>query len=269
MSMRVARVREAQPEGAAERIAKRIARAGLCSRRDAERWIEAGRVAVDGTVLTSPAVTVTEGNVVTVDGVALPETQAARLFRYHKPAGLLTAAHDPKGRPTIYDRLPRGLPRLMPVGRLDLTSEGLLLLTNDGGLKRRLELPATGWQRRYRVRVHGQVDAAKLAGLARGITIDGFDYGRIEAEIDRVQGSNVWLKVALREGKNREIRKIMEHFGWPVSRLIRLSFGPFQLGGLPAGGVEEIKGKVLREQLGALLAADAAPPRRGPARRAR
>ena len=166
-----------------------------------------GRVAVDGTVLTSPAVTVTAANVITIDGVALPEAQAARLFRYHKPAGLLTTAHDPKGRPTIYDRLPEGLPRLMPVGRLDFTSEGLLLLTNDGGLKRRLELPATGWLRRYRVRVHGNVEEARLAGLARGIRVDGFDYGPIEAEVDRVQGSNVWLKVALREGKNREIRR--------------------------------------------------------------
>ena len=150
----------------------------------------------------------------------------------------------------------------MPIGRLDFTSEGLLLLTNDGGLKRRLELPATGWQRRYRVRVHGKVDEAKLAGLARGITIDGFDYGPIEAEIDRVQGSNAWIKVALREGKNREIRRIMEHFGWPVTRLIRTSFGPFQLGSLAQDGIEEVTGKVLKEQLGALLGADPKRPRR-------
>jgi 23S rRNA pseudouridine2605 synthase len=213
-------------------------------------------------VLTSPAVTVTAANLITIDGVALPDAQAARLFRYHKPAGLLTTAHDPKGRPTIYDRLPEGLPRLMPIGRLDFTSEGLLLLTNDGGLKRRLELPATGWLRRYRVRVHGKVDETKLAGLARGIRVDGFDYGPIEAEINRVQGSNVWLKVALREGKNREIRRIMDHFGWPVTRLIRLSFGPFQLGGLVEGAVEEVTGKVLKEQLGALLDAGATRPRR-------
>jgi 23S rRNA pseudouridine2605 synthase len=265
---RAARIEERTgADGAAERVAKRIARAGVCSRRDAERWIAEGRVAVDGTVLASPALTVTDANVITIDGAALPKTQAARLFRYHKPAGLLTTAHDPRGRPTMYDRLPHGLPRLMPVGRLDLPSEGLLLLTNDGGLKRRLELPATGWLRRYRVRVHGKVEETKLAGLARGITIDGFDYGPIEAEIDRVQGSNVWLKVALREGKNREIRRIMEHFGWPVSRLIRLSFGPFQLGGLAAGAVEEITGKVLKEQLGALLGAGAARPRRGAAAR--
>jgi 23S rRNA pseudouridine2605 synthase len=262
MTARTARVQETAPEAAGERVAKRIARAGVCSRRDAERWIEAGRIAVDGTVLTSPAVTVTAANVVTVDRVALPQAQAARLFRYHKPAGLLTTSHDPEGRATIYDRLPEGLPRLMPIGRLDLTSEGLLLLTNDGGLKRRLELPATGWQRRYRVRVHGNVEEPRLAKLARGIKIDGFDYGPIEAEIDRVQGSNVWLKVALREGKNREIRKIMDHFGWPVSRLIRLSFGPFQLGSLPQGAVEEVTGKVLREQLGALLGAGTPSSRR-------
>jgi 23S rRNA pseudouridine2605 synthase len=266
MTARTARVQEAGPE-AAERVAKRIARAGVCSRRDAERWIAAGRVAVDGTVLTSPAVTVNEANVITIDGVALPEAQAARLFRYHKPAGLLTTAHDPKGRPTIYDRLPANLPRLMPVGRLDFSSEGLLLLTNDGGLKRRLELPATGWLRRYRVRVHGKVDEAKLAGLARGIRVEGFDYGPIEAAVDRVQGSNVWLKVALREGKNREIRRIMDHFGWPVTRLIRLSFGPFQLGNLAEGAVEEVTGKVLKEQLGALLGTGAAPPRRHTAAR--
>lgn len=244
----------------AERVAKRIARSGLCSRRDAERWIAAGRVAVDGLVLTSPAVTVTPANIVTVDGAPLPAADRARLFRYHKPPGVLTAARDPEGRPTIYDRLPDGLPRLMPVGRLDLTSEGLLLLTNDGGLKRQLELPTTGWLRRYRVRVHGEIDQAALASLARGITLDGFRYGPIEATLERVQGSNAWLKVALREGKNREIRRVLEHFGWPVSRLIRLSFGPFQLGHLRPGEVEEVTGKVLREQLGTSVAR--ASPRR-------
>jgi 23S rRNA pseudouridine2605 synthase len=248
-----------EPAGA-ERVAKRIARSGLCSRRDAERWIAAGRVAVDGAVLTSPALSVTAANIVTVDGEPLPAAERARLFRYHKPAGLLTAARDPEGRPTIYDRLPAGLPRLMPVGRLDLTSEGLLLLTNDGALKRRLELPSTGWLRRYRVRVHGQIDEATLAALAKGITIDGFNYGPIEAALERVQGSNAWLKVALREGKNREIRRVLEHFGWPVSRLIRLSFGPFQLGRLSPGEVEEVTGKVLREQVGVSVAP--APPRR-------
>ena len=240
--------------GAPERVAKRIARSGLCSRRDAERLIAAGRVAVDGEVLTSPALGVTEVNLVTVDGEPLPTPEQPRLFRYHNPTGVLTAARDPGGRPTIYDRLPEGLPRLMPIGRLDMASEGLLLLTNDGALKRRLELPATGWLRRYRVRVHGRIDEAKLRALGDGIEIGGFRYGPIQATLDRVQGSNAWLTVALREGKNREIRRVLEHFGWPVSRLIRLSFGPFQLGGLAAGAVEEVPSKVLREQLGARLA---------------
>jgi 23S rRNA pseudouridine2605 synthase len=243
-----------------ERVAKRIARSGLCSRRDAERWIAAGRVEVDGRVLTSPAVTVSAANLVTVDGEPLPAPERARLFRYHKRAGVLTAARDPEGRPTIYDRLPPGLPRLMPVGRLDFTSEGLLLLTNDGALKRQLELPATGWVRRYRARVHGQVDESALASLKKGITLDGFNYGPIEATLDRVQGSNAWLTIALREGKNREIRRVLEHFGWPVSRLIRVSFGPFHLGRLGPGEVEEVTGKVLREQVGVRLAG--APARR-------
>jgi 23S rRNA pseudouridine2605 synthase len=237
-------------DGAPERVAKRIARSGLCSRRDAERLIAAGRVAVDGEVLSSPAVTVTDANRVTVDGEPLPQAEQARLFRYHKPAGVLTAARDPEGRPTIYDRLPEGLPRLMPIGRLDMGSEGLLLLTNDGELKRRLELPATGWLRRYRVRVHGRIDESRLEGLGNGIEIDGFQYGPIQATLDRVQGSNAWLTVALREGKNREIRRVLEHFGWPVNRLIRLSFGPFQLGGLAPGALEEVPAKVLAEQLG-------------------
>jgi 23S rRNA pseudouridine2605 synthase len=240
--------------GGVERVAKRIARSGLCSRRDADRLIAAGRVAIDGAVLTSPAVTVTPASLVTVDGEPLPSAEPPRLFRYHKPAGLLTAARDPEGRPTIYDRLPPGLPRLMPIGRLDLASEGLLLLTNDGGLKRRLELPSTGWVRRYRVRAHGEVDPAKLAALSNGIMVDGFAYGPIEARLDKVQGSNAWLTVSLREGKNREIRRVLEHFGWPVSRLIRLSFGPFQLGRLRPGDVEEVSGKVLREQVGGEIA---------------
>jgi 23S rRNA pseudouridine2605 synthase len=252
--------KETTPAG--ERIAKRIARAGLCSRRDAERWIADGRVAVDGEVLTSPAFTVTAASRITVDGQPLPDAEAPRLFRLHKPTGVLTAARDPDGRKTIADLIPAELPRLMPVGRLDLNSEGLLLLTNDGGLKRRLELPATGWQRRYRVRVHGAVDEAKLDALKRGITIEGFDYGPIEAVLERTVGSNAWLQVALREGKNREIRKVMEHFGWPVSRLIRVSFGPFQLGNLDKGGIEEIKGKVLKEQLGVLLEGGSETPKR-------
>jgi 23S rRNA pseudouridine2605 synthase len=250
------------PSLPAERIAKRIARSGLCSRRDAERWIEAGRVAVGGTVLTTPATTVTAADLITVDGRPLPDAEPTRLFRFHKPPGVLTAARDPEGRRTLADLLPAELPRLMPIGRLDLNSEGLLLLTNDGGLKRQLELPSTGWLRRYRVRVHGQIDEAQLAGLKKGIRVDGFDYGPIEAVLDRVQGSNAWLTVALREGKNREIRRVMEHFGWQVNRLIRLSYGPFQLGGLTPGALDEVQPKVLREQLGSLLGEAAARPRR-------
>lgn len=238
---------------APERVAKRMARAGLCSRRDAERWIAAGRVAVDGEVLTTPAVTVTEASRIEVDGKPLPQAEAPRLFRFHKPTGYLTAARDPEGRKTIADIMPEGLPRLMPVGRLDMNSEGLLLLTNDGALKRQLELPTTGWQRRYRVRVHGDINEAKLASLIKGITIDGFDYGPIEAHLERKLGKNAWLSVALREGKNREIRKVMEHFGWPVNRLIRVSFGPFHLGNLPKKEVDEIKAKVVKEQIGFVL----------------
>ena len=239
--------------GAPERIAKRMARAGLCSRRDAERWIADGRVKLDGEVLTSPAVTVTAASKIEVDGKPLPAIAPARLFRFHKPTGCLTAASDPEGRKTITDLIPTELPRLIPIGRLDMNSEGLLLLTNDGGLKRQLELPTTGWQRRYRVRVHGDVDEAKLASLVDGITIDGFDYGPIEAVLERKLGKNAWLNVALREGKNREIRKVMEHFGWPVNRLIRVSFGPFHLGNLAKGSVDEIKTKVVKEQVGLVL----------------
>ncbi|MGI9435765.1 MAG: pseudouridine synthase [Geminicoccaceae bacterium] len=244
---------ESDGKPSAERIAKRIARAGLCSRRDAERWIADGRVAVDGETLTSPAVTVTAASKIEVDGKPLPAAEAPRLFRFHKPTGYLTASRDPEGRKTIADIMPAGLPRLMPIGRLDMNSEGLLLLTNDGALKRQLELPATGWQRRYRVRVHGDVNEAKLASLIKGITIDGFDYGPIEAHLERAVGKNAWLSIALREGKNREIRKVMEHFGWPVNRLIRVSFGPFHLGNLAKMAVDEIKTKVVKEQIGLVL----------------
>lgn len=239
--------------GSPERIAKRMARAGLCSRRDAERWINEGRVKVDGEILTTPAVTVTDTSRIEVDNKPLPKAEAPRLFRFHKPTGYLTAARDPEGRKTITELIPQGLPRLMPIGRLDMNSEGLLLLTNDGGLKRQLELPTTGWQRRYRVRVHGDIDEAKLATLAKGITIDGFDYGPIEAHLERTLGKNAWLSVALREGKNREIRKVMEHFGWPVNRLIRVSFGPFHLGNLPKKDVDEVRTKVVKEQIGFVL----------------
>ena len=233
-----------------ERIAKVLARAGLCSRREAERWVAEGRVSVDGAVLTSPAVNIGAANEVRVDGAPLPEPERARLWRYHKPAGLVTTHRDERGRPTVFEALPKGLPRLVSVGRLDLNAEGLLLLTNDGTLARRLELPATGWLRRYRVRVHGQVDPARLAGLDKGITIDGVAYGPIRAALERQQGSNAWVAVALREGKNREVRRVLEHLGYPVTRLIRVSYGPFQLGHLGRGEVDEVPRKVLADQLG-------------------
>ena len=248
---------DAPAAGKGERIAKRMARAGLCSRRDAERWIAAGRVSVDGTVLTSPAFLVTEASRIVVDGKPVGEAETTRLWRYHKPAGLVTTHRDPQGRRTMFESLPASLPRVISVGRLDLNSEGLILLTNDGALARHLELPATGWARRYRVRVHAEVDPARLAPLKDGVTIDGFAYGPIEAALERQQGSNAWLTVALREGKNREIRKVFEGMGWPVSRLIRVAYGPFQLGNLDRGAVEEVPGKALREQLGRFLGEDA------------
>ena len=247
---------KSEPEHAVpQRIAKVLARAGLCSRRDAERWIAEGRVAVDGDVLTSPAVTVTAASRIQVDGKPLPETERARLWRYHKPAGLVTSHRDERGRPTVFAALPAGLPRLVSIGRLDLNSEGLLLLTNDGALARRLELPATGWARRYRVRVHGFVDPARLAGLTRGTTIDGVSYGPIRATLDRQQGSNAWITLSLQEGKNREVRRVLEHLGYAVTRLIRLAYGPFQLGHLARGAIEEVPRKVLAEQLGNTMAA--------------
>jgi 23S rRNA pseudouridine2605 synthase len=237
-------------DAAPQRIAKVLARAGLCSRRDAERWIADGRVAIDGTVLTSPAVNVTDANDIRVDGRPLPEKQRARLWRYHKPSGLVTTHRDEKGRATVFAALPKELPRLISIGRLDLNSEGLLLLTNDGALARRLELPATGWLRRYKVRVHGIVEPARLAALDKGVTIDGIGYGPIRAQLERQQGSNAWIAMALREGKNREVRRVLEHLGYPVTRLIRLSYGPFQLGHLARGALEEVQKKVLDEQLG-------------------
>jgi 23S rRNA pseudouridine2605 synthase len=233
-----------------ERIAKRLARAGVCSRREAERLIEAGRVMVDGLKLTSPAVNVTDENRITVDGKPVAAPEAARLWRYHKPDGLLTTHRDPQGRPTVFERLPPELPRVVSVGRLDFTSEGLLLLTNDGALARKLELPANGWIRRYRARVYGTVDPARLAALSKGVEVDGVAYGPIEAALDRQQGRNAWVTVALREGKNREVRRVLEHLGLRVTRLIRTSYGPFQLGQLARGAVEEVPAKVLREQLG-------------------
>jgi 23S rRNA pseudouridine2605 synthase len=227
-----------------------MARAGLCSRREAERWIAEGRVTVEDEVLNTPAYIVQPGARVTVDGKELEAAQPTRLWRYHKPAGLLCTHSDPQGRATIFERLPATLPRVVSVGRLDLNSEGLLLLTNDGALARRLELPSTGWIRRYRVRVHGRIDEAQLAPLEGGLTLHGVKYGPIRAKLDRQQGANAWLAVSLAEGKNREIRKIMEYLGWPVTRLIRLSFGPFQLGRLAKGEVAAVRPKVLAEQLG-------------------
>jgi 23S rRNA pseudouridine2605 synthase len=205
---------------------------------------------VNGEVLTSPAIAVGPNNDIRVDGKPLPQPERARLWRYHKPVGLVTTHRDEKGRPTVFGALPAGLPRLISIGRLDLNSEGLLLLTNDGALARRLELPATGWVRRYRVRVHGTVDPARLEPLARGIRVDGIAYGPIRAGLDRQQGSNAWITLSLQEGRNREVRRVLEHLGLPVTRLIRLAYGPFQLGHLARGAIEEVPPKVLREQLG-------------------
>ena len=233
-----------------ERIAKRIARAGVCSRRGAERLIADGRVELDGETVTTPATLVTEASKIVVDGVALPAAEPARLWRYHKPPGVICTSRDPEGRPTVFDRLPGDLPRLILIGRLDLTSEGLLLLTNDGALARRLELPATGWIRRYRVRGFGRPEADSLAALKSGVTVDDTDYGPIEAAIDRIQGDNAWLSVSFREGKNREVRRVMEHLGLRVNRLIRTAFGPFRLDNLPSDGIHEASRKMVSEALG-------------------
>lgn len=244
---------EQDREKSGERIAKVIARSGLCSRRDAERWIEDGRVRLNGRVLTSPATNVTADDDIRVDRKPLPQTQGPQLWRYHKPAGLITSHKDPQGRANVFDRLPDHLPRVISVGRLDMSSEGLLLLTNDGALARALELPSTGWLRRYRVRAHGKIDQETLDTLKNGLEVDGVKYGSIEAAMERVQGTNVWLTVALREGKNREVRRVLEHFGLKVNRLIRISYGPFQLGELEPGAVVKVPEKVLADQIGNLL----------------
>jgi 23S rRNA pseudouridine2605 synthase len=239
--------------GGSMRIAKAIAHAGLCSRRDAEAWIAAGRVAVNGKALTTPAHVVSPGDRITVDGKPLPEAQGARLWRYHKRRGLVTSHKDPQGRKTVFDALPPGLPRVVSVGRLDINTEGLLLLTTDGELARHLELPSTGWLRRYRVRAHGKASQEALDALRQGVTLDGIRYGPVDARLDREQGSNLWLTISLREGKNREVKRIAEHLGLTVNRLIRVSFGPFSLGDLPEGAVEEVKRRVLADQLGRTL----------------
>ncbi len=233
-----------------DRIAKVIARAGLASRREAERMIEAGRVSVNGTVIDRAALNVTDSDRVEVDGKALGAAPDPRLWLYHKPAGLVTTTKDEQGRPTIYDDLPEDLPRVMSVGRLDLNSEGLLLLTNDGGLKRKMELPATGWLRRYRVRVKGRPNDDALQPLRDGIEVEGQRFQPMSVTIDRQQGANAWLTVGLREGKNREVRRAMADVGLSVNRLIRVSYGPFQLGQLKPGDVQEIRPRVLRDQLG-------------------
>ena len=233
-----------------ERLAKFMARSGVCSRRQAEEFIRQGRVTVNGDVVDSPAFNVEGDEKILLDGEKLPQKEKVRLWLYHKPVGLVTTHRDEKGRPTVFDNLPEGLPRVISVGRLDLNSEGVLLLTNDGELSRRLELPSNGWIRRYRVRVHGTVDIKKLQALQNGTVVDGVAYGAVRAEIDSRNGSNTWLTVTLAEGKNREIRKVMKSIGLGVSRLIRLSYGPFQLGSLRRGEVREVPAKVLREQLG-------------------
>ena len=253
---------KAAPAG--DRIAKVMARAGLCSRREAEAWVAAGRVTVNGAAISSPALNVTAKDTILVDGKPLPARERTRLFLYHKPRGLVTTHADPEGRPTIFGKLPKDLPRLISVGRLDLSTEGLLLLTNDGGLARVLELPETGWLRRYRVRAHGAVTQLQLDALRKGVTVDGVRYGEIEATLDRHQGANSWLTFAIREGKNREVRNVLEHLGLRVNRLIRVSFGPFQLGELPEGGIEEIRTRHLREQLGERIASAANVDLTGP-----
>ena len=245
-----------------ERIAKRIARAGLCSRREAERWIAAGRVCLGGAVTTDPAINVTADSTITVDGAQLAVAPATRLWRYHKPRGLVTTHRDPQARPTVFARLPAKIGHVVSVGRLDIATEGLLLLTNDGALARHLELPATGWVRRYRARVFGRVDPARLAALARSVTVDGVRYGPIEASLDRQSGANAWLTMALKEGKNREVRRALAHLGLEPNRLIRVAYGPIELGELVAGAVAAVPKRVLTDHIGSAWIAPGASRRR-------
>ncbi|MDE2517558.1 MAG: rRNA pseudouridine synthase [Rhodospirillales bacterium] len=249
---------ESGPRG--DRIAKYLSRAGIASRREIERMIAEGKIVLNGTPVTHPAVFVGPGDIVQVAGKVVDAPERTRLWRYHKPEGLVTTHRDPEDRPTIFQKMPPGMPRVISVGRLDLNSEGLLLLTNDGALARLLELPATGWLRRYRVRVYGAVEPQALAALAQGVTVEGVRYGPIDAALDSRKGENAWLTVALREGRNREIRRVMRHLNLHVSRLIRLAYGPFQLGQLPRGAVEEVPARVLRDQL------PAGTPTHGPTR---
>lgn len=247
----------AEPAAEGERVAKALARAGVASRREIERLIEAGRVALNGQTLTTPAVKVSPGDILTVDGAVVDAAEPTRLFRYHKPPGLVTTHKDPQGRSTVFEALPPGLPRVISVGRLDIASEGLLLLTNDGGLARALELPSTELARRYRARAFGRIDQAKLDELRNGITVEGVRYGSIEATLDKARegatGANLWITVTLNEGKNREVRRVLEAIGLKVNRLIRLSYGPFALGTLEPGVVEEVGPRVIREQLAHLI----------------
>jgi 23S rRNA pseudouridine2605 synthase len=234
-----------------ERVAKVLARAGVCSRRDAERLIAEGRVTVNGAVLDTPAFKVTEADKINVDGRLVRAAEPARMWRYHKPAGLVTTHRDPGGRATVFEHLPPGLPRVISVGRLDLNSEGLLLLTNDGEAARQLELPSNGWVRRYRARAFGRVTQLELDGLKDGIEVDGVRYGAIEARLERGQGANAWIDVAITEGKNREVRRVLEALGLKVNRLIRVAYGPFELGALAPGDAEEIPRRMLKDALGA------------------
>ena len=251
---------EITDEARGDRIAKFLSRAGVASRRDAEKLLTDGVVKLNGKTVTHPATFISPGDIVQVNGKVVDPPDRTRMWRYHKPDGLVTTHKDPEGRPTVFEKLRQQLPRVISVGRLDITSEGLLLLTNDGALARRLELPATGWLRRYRVRVHGNPQPDELKRLADGVTVEGVRYSAIEAMLDSVKGRNAWLTVALREGRNREIRRVMAHLGLPVSRLIRVAYGPFQLGTLERGGIEEIPPRILREQLPSEVA-PAVPPR--------